>query len=564
MRAEWLRKGHRFATQSDTEVILHHYAEKGEKCVEDFNGQWAFAIWDKKKQKLFLSRDRVGVRPLFYTLHDRTFLFASEMKSLLACPGVPRRVDPVGLDQTFTYWTTLPPRTIFQGIQELAPGTSLTVQNGKVETRRYWQLSFPPQSRAPVGAKAEGEYAARLMELLVDATRLRLRADVPVGAYLSGGLDSSVIAAVVHQYTDTPLKTFSVTFDDPEFDESAYQKEVSRALGVDRQEVRCTEEAISEVFPRVIWQTERPILRTAPAPLFILSRLVRENGYKVVLTGEGSDEMLGGYDIFKEAKIRRFWGAHPDSRMRPLLLKRLYPYLPRLQRQSPDYLKAFFSVGEGDLSSPFFSHLPRWKMTSMLKAFFSDDLRAELRREAPSPPLVADLPDDYSRWDPLCQAQYLESAYLLPGYILSSQGDRMAMAHSIEGRFPFLDHRVVEFAATIPARLKMNVLNEKYVLKRGSEGLVPDSVRNRSKQPYRAPEGKCFFPAGKGRDYVEELLGPERLRKSGLFQPKAVDMLADKFRSKRAVGIKDNMALVGVLSAQLVSDQFVEHPGARS
>ena len=473
-------------------------------------------------------------------------------------------MDPLGLDQIFTYWSTLPPRTIFRGIQELAPGTSLTIQNGKVETRRYWQLHYPSQGSVRTGPQAERDYADRLMELLVDATRLRLRADVPVGAYLSGGLDSSVIAAVIHQYTDTPLKTFSVTFDDPEFDESPYQKDVSRALGVDRHEVRCTEEAIGQAFPRVIWQTERPVLRTAPAPLFILSRLVRENGYKVVLTGEGSDEMLGGYDIFKEAKIRRFWGARPDSKMRPLLLKKLYPYLPRLQKQSPEYLKAFFSVGEGDLSSPFFSHLPRWKMTSMLKAFFSDGLRAELRREEPAAPLEADLPDDYSRWDPLCQAQYLESAYLLPGYILSSQGDRMAMAHSVEGRFPFLDHRVVEFAATIPPRLKMKALNEKYILKRASESLIPDSVRNRSKQPYRAPEGKCFFSAGKGRDYVEELLDPKRLQKSGLFQPEPVQKLVNKFRSGRAVGIKDNMALVGILSAQLVSDQFVENPGARS
>jgi len=323
LRAELVRKGHRFLTHSDTEVILHHYAEKGEKCVEDFNGQWAFAIWDKKKRKLFLSRDRLGVRPLFYTLHDRAFLFASEMKSLLSCPGVPRQIDPVGLDQIFTYWVTLPPRTIFRGIHELPPGMSLSVQDGKLETRRYWQLNYPSHNGGMIGPKAERDVASRLMDLLVDATRLRLRADVPVGAYLSGGLDSSVITAVVKKYTDNPLKTFSVTFEDAEFDESAYQKEVSRALGVERLEVRCADEAIGRVFARVIWQTERPILRTAPAPLYILSSLVRDNGYKVVLSGEGSDEMLGGYDLFKEAKIRRFWAACPDSKIRPLLLKRL-------------------------------------------------------------------------------------------------------------------------------------------------------------------------------------------------------------------------------------------------
>jgi len=560
LREDLLRKGHRFATRSDTEVILHAYEEKGEDCVKDFNGQWAFAIWDSNNQKLFLSRDRLAVRPLFYTICNGTFLFASEIKSLLCHPGVSREVDRLGLDQIFTFWFTLPPRTIFRGIQELPSGHSLTVHNGSIKSQRYWGLDYSPASEIrKVGRREEQEYSEQLLDLLVDATRIRLRADVPVGAYLSGGLDSSIITAIVRRFTNTPLKAFSVTFDDPEFNEAPYQEEVSRFLGTERHEIRCSHDDIGEVFPRVIWQTEKPILRTAPSPFFMLSRLVREQGYKVVLTGEGSDEMLGGYDIFKEAKIRRFWGVQPDSQVRHLLLRRLYPYLPILQKQPPEYLKAFFHVNEEDLSNPFFSHLPRWMLTSRIKAFFSDDVQGELQSQNCYTELEANLPADYYRWNSFCQAQYLEAMFLLPGYILSSQGDRVAMAHSVEGRYPFLDHRVVQLAAAIPPDLKMKVLNEKYILKRCAEHLIPRSVEKRPKQPYRAPDGKSFFSNGRGRDYVEAALDPAQIRKSGLFQPAAVQMLVDKFRRGLAIGIKDNMALVGVLSTQLMVDQFVEH-----
>ncbi|MBI2816964.1 MAG: asparagine synthase (glutamine-hydrolyzing) [Acidobacteria bacterium] len=561
LREQLVRKGHQFRTRSDTEVILHLYQEKGEDCVNDFNGQWSFAIWDRVRRKLFLSRDRLGVRPLFFTTADHTFVFASEVKALLAFPGVQREFDLAGLDQIFTFWFTVPPRTIFKNISELAPGHSLTVQDGKIKTKRHWQLEYAPAQDLDYDSAGEQRLADSLLELLTDATRIRLRADVPVGAYLSGGLDSSIITALVRQFTDIPLRTFSVIFDDPEFDESAFQRQVSAFLRVERQEVRCTYDDIGDIFPQVVWQTEKPILRTAPSPLFMLSRLVRENGFKVVLTGEGADEMLGGYDIFKEAKIRRFWGARLDSRRRPLLLKKLYPYLPNLQIQSPEYLKAFFRVRQEDLSSPFFSHLPRWELTAKLKHFFSADVKRELRSQNAYAELQACLPQSYSQWHTFCQAQYLETMFLLPGYILSSQGDRMAMAHSIEGRFPFLDHRVVQLAASIPPRLKMKALNEKYILKRCAKRLVPDCVTERPKQPYRAPEGKSFFRGARGLDYVEAALSPEHIRRTGLFDSAAVCALVNKFREGRAIGIKDNMALTGIVSTQLIADQFVDRLG---
>ncbi|PYQ06157.1 MAG: asparagine synthase (glutamine-hydrolyzing) [Acidobacteria bacterium] len=558
LRADLMRRGHRFRTQCDTEVILRLYEESGEECVRHLNGQWAFAIWDSRRERLFLSRDRLGVRPLFYTIADQSLIFGSEMKSIFALPHVSREIDPVALDQIFTFWVAIPPRTTFKGIRELPPGHSMTVQQGRITVARHWQLDYGAGGDdAPEDARTEEEYSAKLLELLVDATRIRLRSDVPVGAYLSGGLDSTLVTALIRRFTGAPLKTFSIGFDDPEFDETRYQNEAVRFLGTHHQEVGCTLADIGRVFPGVVWHAERPILRTAPAPLYILSGLVRKHGYKVVLTGEGSDEMLGGYDIFKEAKIRRFCAARPDSRLRPRLLKRLYPYLGNLQSQSGAYLQAFFGARRDQTEDEFFSHRPRWQLTSQLKTVFSGSVRSEIGAYDGLAELREALPAGYSGWDGLCQAQYLEAAYLLPGYILSSQGDRMAMAHSVEARFPFLDHRVVEFAARIPPRLKMKVLNEKYLLKRCADGLVPPSVRNRPKQPYRAPEGKCFF-GGARLEYVDELLSPERIAHDGIFDPVTVQKLVAKFRDGRAIGIKDNMALVGVLSTQLVHDQFVK------
>ena len=562
LRDQLLQTDYRFKTQSDTEVILHMYQEMGEECVQYFNGQWAFAIWDSKRSKLFLSRDRVGVRPLFYALTGNSFVFASEIKSILSHPAVERTVDLEALDQVFTYWCTLPPKTMFKGIQELPPGHSMVVEDGKLRIWPYWRLDY---SSVDTQMK-EKECADRLLTLLEDATRIRLRSDVPVGAYLSGGLDSSVITALVQQCSRDRLKTFSVTFEDSEFDESVYQRDVVDLLRTDHDSVRCSYQDICNVFPDVIWHTEKPILRTAPAPLYLLSRLVHNDGYKVVLTGEGSDEFLGGYDIFKEAKIRRFWAVDLASRHRPQLLKRLYPYLGNLQAQSDAYLKAFFHVNPLNLSNPFFSHLPRWDLTAKLKVFLSEAAKSENRNFNPYSEMQEMLPKAYAQWDELSQAQYLEATALLPGYILSSQGDRMAMAHSVEGRFPFLDYRVIEFACTIPPHLRMKVLNEKYILKRAAGHLVPPSVKTRPKQPYRAPDARSFFDSATHRarsEYVDELLSDENIRKGGLFNPLAVQKLRDKARNGQVVGAKDNMALVGILSTQLFMDQFITHLGRR-
>lgn len=554
LRRDLLHKGHAFSTHSDTEVIIHLYEEYGEGCLDQLNGQFAFAIWDGNRRKLFLARDRAGIRPLFYAGNHDRFYFASEIKAIFATGEIEREVEPAAINQIFTLWCTVPPATAFKDVYELPPAHYLTLQNGNVLIRKYWDIDFSPEIE---GVSFE-EAKERLRYLLTDATMLQLRADVPVGAYLSGGLDSSVTTALIRQLNQSPLMTFSVAFEDKDYDESEYQREMAKALGVQHHEVRCKYSDIGDNFPEVIWHTEKPVLRTAPAPLFLLSKLVRDNGLKVVLTGEGADEVLGGYDIFRETKIRQFCARYPDSRRRPLLLKKLYPYLPAFQTQSGAYKEAFFSGGISDVSDPLFSHRPRWKSTSMTRLFFSEELINAAGKESAEASLLGTMCSGFSEWPPLARAQYLETKNLLPGYILSSQGDRVAMAHSIEGRFPFLDHRVMEFCAGLPLHYKIKGLNEKYILKECMKDLLPKVIVKRSKQPYLAPDSKSFFFNGATPDYVEELLSDECIRKYGYFKPEAVRHLINKCRKGVVIGFKDNMAVVGILSLQLTHRLFIE------
>ena len=562
LRAEMKARGRRFRTDSDTEVILQAYEEKGPDCVADFNGDFAFAIWDTRRKRLVLARDRMGVRPLYHATRGGTLYFASEVKALLEVPGITAELDPVALDQIFTFWFPLAPRTPFKGVSELPPAHVLIAERGNVTIRPYWRLDYPDAGDADgLDRRSEADIAAELRTLFMDATRIRLRSDVPVGAYLSGGLDSAIVTAAIERLKPERLRTFSVTFEQAEFDESAFQQEMVRALGTEHVSVPCTTADIGRMFPDVVRATERPILRTAPAPLYALSDLVRRNAYKVVLTGEGADEVFAGYDIFKEAKIRRFCAAEPASRFRPLLLQRLYPYLPGLKSQSQKYLEAFFHSRLDEAGDPLFSHLPRFRNTAGAKLFFSGELRAALAGYDAMAELRDGLPTDFGRWHPLSQAQYLETAYLLPGYILSSQGDRMAMAHAVEGRFPFLDHRVVEFAARIPPKMKMKALREKHILREAMAGMLPETIGKRTKQPYRAPDAQSFVGAA-APGYVASRLSSVEVGRAGYFEPRAVEKLVRKCAASAAVGFRDNVAFVGILSTQLWHDTFVQ--GARA
>jgi len=325
-------------------------------------------------------------------------------------------------------------------------------------------------------------------------------------------------------------------------------------LGTDHHEVVCSYETIAKVFPEVIWHTEIPVLRTAPSPLYVLSDLVRQNNYKVVLTGEGADEILGGYDIFKEAKIRSFIHRDLDSSLRPQLLKRLYPYLALSPTKSAEYARKFFDT-DADPADLFYAHRPRWKTTGRTHVFLTDRITQNtVRPEQRLSDYTASLQDlDY-----FLRAQFIESKLLLGNYLLSSQGDRMAMANSVEGRFPFLDHRVVEFAGRIPPKLKMKVLNEKNILKKAVQNILPDNIVRRKKQPYMAPDILSFF-GDREPEYLQYYLSDSMLREAGVFKPGAVSQLVAKCRKKSRQGFRENMAFIGILSTQIIYDKFVKN-----
>jgi asparagine synthase (glutamine-hydrolysing) len=557
LRETLLRQGHRFATRSDTEVIVHLYEQHGDDFVQHLNGQFAIALWDSRRRRLVLARDRVGIRPLFHTWHGGRLAFASEVKALFALPGVPRAFDAAALASTFSYWSVLPPASVFEGISVLPPGHVMTVEGDAVRTWRYWDWRFPG-ARVPA---SEARCADELRELLIDAVRLQLRADVPVGAYLSGGLDSSIITTIVRRHTDTPLRSFSLTFEDAEFDESVHQQALVHALGTDHSSIRATKAAIGQAFPRMVWHAEAPVVRTAPAPMMLLADSVRHAGYKVVLTGEGADEAFGGYDLFKEASLRRFVARAPQSAWRSRLLERLYPYLGQSPAAGRAFTRQFFSTGLDQADTPWFAHMTRLATTRRVLPFFRAEWRERLSAWDPQQALAATLPEDFMRWQPLERDQYVEAHTLMSGYLLSSQGDRMAMAASVEARYPFLDHRVIEFANRLPPRLKLRALREKRLLKQALRDELPPAIRLRTKQPYRSPDSASFFVNGRPLEYVADVLSRPTLDRAGLFDPTSVGMLVDKCAAGRATGFGDNMAFVGVLSTMLLHEQMIR--GAR-
>jgi len=560
LRQELLALGHRFRTRSDTEVIVHAWESWGLDTFARFNGQFAIALWEPQRGRLVLARDRLGVRPLYTCEHEGRLWFASEVKALFAgAPNLTRELDPVGLAETFTFWTVVPPQSVFKGIRELEPGHLRVVSREGVEERAYWTPEYPERGHTGFPGTPT-EAAEAVLSALEGAIRLRmLRADVPVGSYLSGGLDSSLVAALGRRVKGDKFHTYSIRFEDAEYDETRFQRMVAASIESDHHEIIVGRRDIAEALPAVVRHAERPLLRTAPAPLFLLSRLVRDSGIKVVLTGEGADEMFAGYDLFRESKVRRFWGRRPDSALRPLLLARLYPYLSRSPVAQQAMARDFFGRDRERWREPGFGHRPRWNATAALQRLFTARLREEVRTIDVADRLLARLPAAFPRWSGLAQDQYLEVETLLSGYLLSSQGDRMLMGHSVEGRFPFLDVDVVELANALPASFKLAGLSEKHVLKRAAAGLVPPEICDRPKQPYRAPDALAF--CGKDApEWVGDLLAGAAAREVGVFEPRALERLWRKCRESDGASQfsnADNMAIVGALSTGLLHEQMI-------
>ncbi len=554
LREELIAKGHTFKTSSDTEVIVHLYEEYGTEFLQKLNGQFAIAIWDIEQQELFLARDRVGIRPLYYTEVGESFVFGSEIKAITEFPGVNPKISPKALAEYYTFWTALSPTTAFEGIFEVAPGTYMKIDASGHTSTTYWELPITKPKDYKYTSLEEA--SAKFEEIFADAVKLRLRADVQVAAYLSGGIDSSVTTSFIKDILPKNLRTFSLGFKEKDYDESSFQNIAAKYFDTEHSSIMCGSQDISENFKSVIWHSEAPLLRTAPAPMSLLAKSVRDENIKVVITGEGADELLGGYNIFKEAKIRRFWAKDPNSKYRPLLLKHLYPYLPQIKNATNNVLKMFFSYKLNETKSPIYSHLLRWNNTSRIKKYLSASNRDAINGYDPVSDFEKKLESKLEGYDYLTKAQFIELNIFMSGYLLSSQGDRMGMANSIEGRYPFLDHRIIEFCMSLHPDLKLHMLNEKYILKKMMKGRLPKEILDRPKQAYRAPIRSTFIsedlPA-----YLKTMLSEEKIIEFGIFNPKHVGSLLTKMTKRGQVSEIDNMALTAILSTQILHDLFV-------
>jgi len=535
LKTELIDLGYRFRTGSDTEVLLLLYKHYREKCLEKLNGQFAFAIWDTRRKELFLGRDRVGI------------------KCLMESGFVKAEPDPESLNRVFTFWTIPSPGTLFKGVKELPPGHYMVVRENDTVIKPYWELRFQGDPGVN-GTASLSDSMEEFEALLTDSVRLRLRADVPVAAYLSGGIDSSATTWLIKQIEPGVLNTFSLGFESKEFDETAFQQSVAEQLETTHRSITCKDSDVADNFAQVLWHTETPILRTGAVPMFLLSGLVNDSGIKVVITGEGADEFLGGYNIFKEAIIRQFWSREPSSKIRPLLLQKLYPYLAQFQGRNSALLKMFYGYRLNDTDSPVYSHLVRWNNSLHIKEHIRKDF---LNGHSPDPveSFISTLPEDFGKLDLLSRAQWLESTLFMSGYLLSSQGDRMGMAHSVEGRYPFLDHRVIEFCSRLPWNHKIRGLNEKYLMKKLMDGRLPDQVVHRPKQAYRAPVASSLTSA-KAPEYLREAISPGMINKFGIFNPASVEKLMGKMQEGRTVTENENMAVAGILSTQILMDMF--------
>ncbi|MBU2929611.1 asparagine synthase (glutamine-hydrolyzing) [Winogradskyella psychrotolerans] len=554
LRAELLAKNHTFKTHSDTEVIIHLYEEYGPEFLNKLNGQFAIAIWDKHKQELFLARDRVGIRPLFYTTVNNTFVFSSEIKSFLEFPEFEPKMSAKALSEYFTFWTTLGSNTAFENIFELPPGSYMTINANSKTIKPYWELPLTKPNNYQYNTIEEASEAFET--IFTDAVNLRLRADVQVAAYLSGGLDSSITTSYIKKITPNKLRTFSIGFTEKDFDESSYQNIARDYFQTQHSSITCSPSDISKNFKDVVWHSEAPLLRTAPTPMGILAKSVHDHNIKVVITGEGADELFGGYNIFKETKIKHFWAKDPQSKYRPLLLKKLYPYIPQISKANNAVLKLFFGYKLNATESPIYSHLLRWNNTSRLTNFLSKDYKDTVCNYNPISEIEKQLESKLKGYDYLTKAQWIELNFFMSKYLLSSQGDRMAMANSIEGRYPFLDHRVIEFCMTLNPDLKLNGLNEKYLLKKIMKGRLPDSILNRSKQAYRAPIQSAFFTEDMP-PYLDTMLSEEKVNEFGIFNTTYVNQLKKKMALNKQVSEIDNMAITAILSTQILYDLFI-------
>lgn len=556
LRADLLAKGVLLNTHSEIETLLHLYMERGEEMVRDLNGQFAIAVWDKRRDRLILFRDPIGIRPLFWRRHEGGLAFGSEIKAIESYVGGTLSLDRIGLLQTMRFWTVVGDRSAFEGVRQVPPGHYLIWEGGRERLIRYWEWPFSDDVES-LRLDSDDAYFEAFRDAFDNAVDRQRMADVEVASYLSGGIDSTVVAQRLATVNGgAKVRTFSVRFDDPGYDESDAQDAVVRNLGFEHKSLLVTRSMIAESFPEVVRHAETPLFRTAPAPLFALSKAVRESGIKVVTTGEGADEVLLGYDLFRETLIRRFWARNPDSKMRGRLFQKLYAYLPQYKNRR--YIQLLLDFYRPTLrldDDRHYAMAVRWGNNRALESYLDDGMKELAAAYDPVAELDSWLPGGYSAADDIERAQCIESQTLLANYLLSSQGDRMTMAHSVEGRYPYLDLEFIRFAARLPRGIKLRGLRDKYVLRHAYGEAIPEIARRRPKVAYQAPEMSAFVRNGALVEYVADLLSEDSLRAQGLFNPASIRQLVQKACSHGDVrhGFRENMMFVIAVSTSLLT-----------
>ncbi len=507
LREELTARGHRFATQSDTEVVVHLYEEMGERCPERLLGMFAFAIWDSRDRTLFLARDRLGIKPLFYAQKGEQLLFASELKAVLAQGAVPRELDPEGLEQYLTFMYVPAPRTIVRSVLKLLPGHSLTFREGKARLRRYWELPAAGDVLTD-GKMSDG--VESLSALLEDAVRRRLMSEVPLGAYLSGGLDSSLVVAFMARASATPVNTFSVGFEEQGFDERRWSRIVAAQFKTQHRELVVGHHSASEL-PAIIRALDEPVADSAAIPTYFMAQLTKPH-VTVVLTGEGADELFAGYSHYKILTMAdRLASLSPGAAGRWLAGRlgsgaagRGAEYAGRLRDRAQAYLalKSVFTAAEKNrLCAP-------GVLGQAGSPCSSDEVVRRYLGPDDGPYLQQLLRLDLSTW--------------LPDDLLVKV-DRMTMAHGVEARVPYLDHRVVEAVMRMPPAWKLKGFTGKRILRETAGRLLPREIVSRRKTGFGVPVGE--WAAGEMREMVRDLLGPESVKRRGLFNPAEVDRL---------------------------------------
>jgi asparagine synthase (glutamine-hydrolysing) len=561
LRAALEARGHRFITHCDTEILPHLWEEYQEEFFEHVHGQFAFALWDANRRRLILARDRFGICPLFWTRLTRDgtdwLLFASEVKALLASGWIDPRPEPRGIDHTFTFFALPGPLTCFKGIQMLLPGRFLSVDlepggRGQVHNRAYWEVHFPD--------RGQEDYSTPLPRLIEDfqavlarSVERRLRADVPVVAYLSGGVDSSTVLALVRQVRGEPVPTFSIRIQDPRYDEAQEATTVARALDCRPVVVDCGPAEVQRTYPELIQAAECPVIDTACAALLLLAREVHSQGYKVALTGEGADEWLAGYPWYKIHKIAQVLDCIPKVRVSHWC-RRVFVRLTG----GPAFSRSMAYRLEQAMGGPN-AWMNLFGLVSLSKLrFYSRQMNEMLGEHLPYEDLDLDL-ERLGRWHPLNRSLYFGVRVMLPGLLLSSKGDRVAMHSSVETRYPFLDEEVFEFCAKLAPRWKLHGLRDKYLLRSLAERWLPRQIAWRPKAMFRAPFDSFF--ADPAPTYVDQLLSPESLERTGYFDVAAVTHWRSAFRQFRPSSyqrLSIEMGLVAVLGTQLWHHTFIE------